>query len=221
VAANGLPLNGRLYNFLPMGADSASPLAGHLDAPFYASIDRQRVVPNVELNAALLVACRQLALDGALAVTRHLPDARARAVAADLLFWSGEGRIEVRDRLIASRAAVIPAVRVAKRAGWAPLDQVRLWEGDDFLTPAYAAKVAGFPLVDPAIGETRLRRLKEFTTGCNLLKLAPEQRADIAVAIADELLKRRSPASRWDRTMRLWQSFSGTMRATLRAGGFC
>jgi hypothetical protein len=32
VAADGLPLNGRLYNFLPMGADSASPLAGHLDA---------------------------------------------------------------------------------------------------------------------------------------------------------------------------------------------
>jgi hypothetical protein len=38
VASSGEPIKGRLYTFLPMGEDAAAPLAGHLDAPFFATI---------------------------------------------------------------------------------------------------------------------------------------------------------------------------------------
>ena len=37
----GTIASGRLYTFLPMGDAAASPLLGHLDAPFFAHIDRR------------------------------------------------------------------------------------------------------------------------------------------------------------------------------------
>ena len=38
VPADGPLIEGRLYNFLPMGVDARAPLSGYLDAPFYTSI---------------------------------------------------------------------------------------------------------------------------------------------------------------------------------------
>ena len=43
VAATGDPLQPRLYNFLPMGEGAEAPFAGYLDAPFFSTLDRQRV----------------------------------------------------------------------------------------------------------------------------------------------------------------------------------
>ena len=36
VAADGSPIKGRVYNFLPMGPDAIAPLSGYIDAPFFA-----------------------------------------------------------------------------------------------------------------------------------------------------------------------------------------
>lgn len=48
---------GRLFNFLPMSADSVSPFRGHLDAPFYTSINRERARVELPLNSYLLNGC--------------------------------------------------------------------------------------------------------------------------------------------------------------------
>ena len=36
---------GRLFNFLPMDDHATSPIAGHIDAPFFADIDRRSMKP--------------------------------------------------------------------------------------------------------------------------------------------------------------------------------
>jgi len=56
VAADSEPVDGRLYNFLPMGADAEAPFDGYLDAPFFASIDRLKLQSGVDLNEFFLTA---------------------------------------------------------------------------------------------------------------------------------------------------------------------
>lgn len=68
--------SGRVYNFLPMAAEMPSPIAGHVDAPFYASIDRRRANFELPLNAFLLDELAETAVFAAaelkpLAATKH------------------------------------------------------------------------------------------------------------------------------------------------------
>ena len=81
---------GRLYNFLPMGYAAGAPLLGHLDAPFFAEIDRRDADFDLPLNATLLnaaaEACAHAALHLVLEPGAQLPQ---RAV-FDLVAWTGE-----------------------------------------------------------------------------------------------------------------------------------
>ena len=50
---------GRLYNFLPMGEQAASPLIGYLDAPFFSDINRRNTELDLPLNATLMEAAAE------------------------------------------------------------------------------------------------------------------------------------------------------------------
>lgn len=47
---------GRLFNFLPMIENAIAPIGGHIDAPFFADIDRRSMKPDLPLNRFLLEA---------------------------------------------------------------------------------------------------------------------------------------------------------------------
>lgn len=198
VVADGAPVSGRLFNFLPMGIDAAAPFAGYLDAPFYASIDRLKLQQSVDLNDYLIAQCHALAVEGAIAIRAALPAAAAKAPAIDMLLWDGTGRIAVRDSIVKSGLAIIPTIKSRRAKDWTPVANARLWPGDAFMTPAYAAQVGDIAVVDPAIGPARLERLRTFMSGSSHLTAKGEERADVAERVARDLQTKGSAIARWD-----------------------
>lgn len=199
VAASGEPLTGRLYNFLPMDEEARSPLNGHLDAPFFATIERKRLEAGVGFNDKLLAYARDLALRTAAAARTCLDDELARPVVADLLFWDGAGGDQIRAALLSSRERLIPAEKRRGKPQWASLDEVRLWEGDAFFDPPRVARIASFPLADSRLGPARLTRLRRFAAADGLLAITNEEKADVAVAAAQDLHAAARPMADWNR----------------------
>ena len=202
VAGDGAPLDPRLYNFLPMGADAKAPFAGYLDAPFYASIDRLTLQTGVELNRMFLGTARALALEGARAAKEALPVEQARTTILDFVLWKGEGASEIGDTLAASNEALFPAIATPRKPGWAGLKDIRHWRGDDFVTAHHAARVAPFPILDPAIGVPRISSLQFFAVGRKGVTCTAEQRAEVMEAISLDLAERGSAISKWDQFYR-------------------
>ncbi|MEZ5784780.1 MAG: hypothetical protein R3D70_25065 [Rhizobiaceae bacterium] len=95
VAADGAPLDGRLYNFLPMGSEAGAYLPGYLDAPFLASLNRLTLQTGVELNNMFLSIAIDATLAGARFAKATLPDAMARQVVLDLVMWKGSDREKI------------------------------------------------------------------------------------------------------------------------------
>ncbi len=202
VALDSDPVAGRLYNFLPMGIDAHAPFDGYLDAPFYASIDRLKLQQGVDLNEFLLKHCRDLAVEAGPAIREHLVQSTAKRAMIDMIFWHGPGRDEIRDRLVSEALGVVPVIKAGAAGYWATLQKARLWKGDAFMTPSVAAKVAAFPIVDDAIGLSRLERVRTFVFGTGLLGLKGEERADVAEALAGDLHRRSAAIERWDQFYR-------------------
>lgn len=199
VTAAGEPLKGRLYTFLPMGRDVEAPLSGHLDAPFFATIERKHVEEGGSLNPYLLAQCRVLAFDAAVLAKTVLPDEQARHVVADLLMWTGPEAAVIRQSLLDDEAALIPAESRRGTPMWSNLKSVRNWEHTGFFTAKRAAAVATFPLIDQRLGLTRIAGLRRFVGNVSSLAVTADQKADVIVAVAQELFGRNSPIAEWDR----------------------
>ncbi|MCW1750593.1 hypothetical protein [Rhizobium acaciae] len=78
----------RLFNFLPMDDYAVSPMAGHIDAPFFADIDRRSIKSELPLNKHLLEAAARTAALAALSIVdgkMELPESSV----IDLAAWSG------------------------------------------------------------------------------------------------------------------------------------
>jgi hypothetical protein len=202
VVADGAPVSGRLFNFLPMGIDAAAPFAGYLDAPFYASIDRLKLQQSVDLNDYLIAQCHTLAVEGAIAIRDSLPAAAAKAPVIDMLLWDGSGRDGIRDSLVKRGHALIPTIKSKRTNEWTPAVDARLWPGDAFMTPAYAAQVGALPIVDPGIGTARLDRLRAFMSGSGHLIAKGEERAQVVESIARDLQAKASAIPRWNQFYR-------------------
>jgi hypothetical protein len=197
VAETGPPLGGRLYNFLPMGAETAAPLAGHLDAPFCATINRLQLQPGVELNSLFWNTARTLAVKAARAVRTHLPAVEARQAALDLVLWRGKDRDGLLTLLSIEGETPVPVLRRGAVA-WARIDRMRIWKGDELLTPQAMARVSDLALVDPAVGAERVSALAAFLADRHTTACTPAERAGAAEAFAVDMHRRRLPASRWD-----------------------
>ena len=168
----------RLFNFLPMDDRAISPMAGHIDAPFFADIDRRSIKPDLPLNKYLLEAAATTAAQAALAIVDGnlaLPE----SAVLDLAAWSGTHMAKVVEAFATlgqplARAAIWPVVPggPARRVSFTELHawpDVRTQQ----MTPTKLACVAKAAIVPPSIGEGRLLRLKGLASALSL-SLAPD-----------------------------------------------
>ncbi len=203
VAADGAPLDGRLYNFLPMGSEAGAYLPGYLDAPFLASLNRLTLQTGVELNNMFLSIAIDATLAGARLAKATLPDAMARQVVLDLVMWKGSDREKIREKLSAVGDTLLPAIPgPTVPEGWALFSEARAWPAEDFITAAMAAKVAPFPLLDPSIDPVRLGLLEQFMSGMRSLRCSAAERAAVVEAVAVDLGRRKTSIERWNRFYR-------------------
>jgi hypothetical protein len=163
VVSLAVPLEGaglksaRLYNFLPMGAESAAPLFGHLDAPFYTAIDRRRAKLDLALNAELLAAAAEAAAAAALTLAEHHPEISPRVV-VDLAAWEPAQLPRLRAAFATvgigwADAAIWPTMD----RRWSPLRGLRTWPAGRYkvFTPSRAANWGGASLLLPSLDVTR------------------------------------------------------------------
>ena len=160
--------NGRLYNFLPMGEEAASPLIGYLDAPFFTEINRRDADLDLPLNETLMEAAAEACVAAALSIVERDTRIPHRAV-FDLVAWIGEHAEKLDDALEKAGsslrdAPVIPTIAVEGRKSWASLAEVNIWPQGAFslLKAREVAKRVGARLVSTELDSGRLDRLREI-----------------------------------------------------------
>lgn len=197
---------GRRYTHLPMGPDARSPVAAHLDAPFYANISRTDAVEDVPFNARLMDELACCCLRAAVEM-RSVAEPWARAASVDFLAWDAAQRdrwLRAADSVGLSPAgdSLVPAVS-AVGPGWATFEQAGRWVEltDDraHVINAEAVIAAGALLADGALGEERLDRLDVVGWWAgNDLTLDDDQLAGWIESIAVELHGAPFRADRWE-----------------------
>ncbi len=169
----------RLFNFLPMDDRAVSPMAGHIDAPFFADIDRRSIKPDLPLNKYLLESAAKTAAEAALTIVDSGLAVAENAV-IDFAAWSGTHMAKVIDAFAAlkrplAKAPIWPVVSGGP-ARWVSFKDLYAWPDvrTRQLTPAKLASVADAAIVPPSIGDGRLQRLNGLATAVSL-PLAPSE----------------------------------------------
>ena len=194
----------RLYNFLPMDDQAVSPMAGHIDAPFFADIDRRSLKPDLPLNRYLIQSAAETAATAVLAIVDDdLPLPENSVI--DLAAWSGVHM----PRIIAAfqalkRPLVMAAIWPVVSGGtsrWASFKTLYAWPElrTKQLTPVRLASVANADILSGAIGEARLVRVKALAAAV-FLPLAPNDAklCEWVEAIAEHLVgSGRQSRGRW------------------------
>lgn len=167
----------RLFNFLPMDDHAVSPMAGHIDAPFFADIDRRSIKSDLPINRHLIQAAAATAATAVLAIVDNslpLPE----NVVIDLAAWSGPhmqriiAAFEVLQRPLAE-AAIWPVVSGGS-SRWSSLSTLYAWPDvrSKQLTTHRLASVADADILSSACGEARLARIRALASAVSL-PLAP------------------------------------------------
>lgn len=194
----------RLYNFLPMGPESAAPLLCHLDAPFYTSIDRRRAKLDLPLNVELFNAAGEAAAAAALALARHHPEISARVV-VDLIAWQPSQLPRLRAAFAAvgsewASAAVWPTID----RRWASLKSLKTWPDGKYkvFTPLRAANWGDASILLPTLDPTRTTAVKALAKAA-FIQIEPTARelAPWAEMIASQLSRTG------DAPARIWSPF--------------
>ena len=115
--SRGAVAAGRIYNFLPMGDKTVAPLLGHLDAPFFAGIDRRSADFDLPLNATLMKAAAEACAHAALHLTRQGRTQIPQRAVFDLVAWTGSHAAQLDAALDGmgsslTDAPVVPAVAI-------------------------------------------------------------------------------------------------------------
>lgn len=197
---------GILYNYLPMGEAAAAPLLGHLDAPFYAKIDRTSLHPSVPLNDFLFEAAARVASRVALYLAGTQEEA-FRDAALDLIAWDKPAYQRLATVLGAAGTTLQDAPVVPVRAAdgsdaRAPLKSVFRWDRTD-LTALSAERLvadAGAKILPGRIAGARLERLEQLKVELTGQGLKPPN-AQVAAwtpRIAAHLHATSAPAAAWD-----------------------
>ncbi|MDD9718668.1 DUF3883 domain-containing protein [Dinoroseobacter sp. PD6] len=165
-------LDGQLYNFLPMGSEAGSPLLGHIDAPFFADIDRRNTDLELPLNSHLMDAVAEACVSGALAVVREQLDIPGRSV-FDLIAWTGGDARKLDAAVKAaglklSELNVIPIIPTESGEKWSNLENISIWPDAKFalLKPREIVKHVGVHLASGDLNNSRLERLREMAGRC-------------------------------------------------------
>jgi hypothetical protein len=163
---------GVIFNFLPMSADRPSPIHGHIDAPFYASINRKEFDPTLPLNAFLL---DEIAKATAAAAIELKPVAAkvSRPAIFDLGAWdpADTHRLSSAWKHLGSEwhaAEIVPAA--GSDEVWSSVYNSWIWpeRGLRLLRVSRLIKAGIDDLADPALGELRLQRLAGLINTLNI-----------------------------------------------------
>jgi hypothetical protein len=194
----------RLYNFLPMDDHAVSPMAGHIDAPFFADIDRRTIKPDLPLNKLLIEAAADTAAKASLAIVDDCLAVPASAV-VDMAAWSSPRIVTIVDAFKAlgrpiTDAAIWPATSSAG-VKWAPLRKLYAWPNvrTRQMTPLRLESIADAHIL-AGVSDAQLVRIKALASAVSLpLELYATQLCAWVEAMATHLsAKKKMPvASAW------------------------
>ncbi len=202
----GAVTSGRLYTFLPMGDAAVAPLLGHLDAPFFAGIDRRDADFDLPLNSTLMKAAAEACTHAALYFAGQAGTQVPQRAVFDLIAWTGThaGMLDAAlDETGSSLedACVIPAI-VVDGARWASLSDISVWPAGTFslMKAAEVAKRTGARLVSSELDGGRLDRLRAMASREYLDLLPSAHRlAEWSERFARTLADRSAAARTWSR----------------------
>lgn len=193
---------GRMYNFLPMAAEVPSPIRGHVDAPFYASIDRRRANFDLPLNTFLLDELAETTLRAAVEL-RPLANEIGRNAIFDLAAWSPLdvmrlSRVSQRIGSDWRDRPIIPAA--GNEESWATFRTARIWpeQGYKLLRVRRLVKAGIKNLADPHLEAQRLDRLRLLMDAINV-RSTPDEKgiADWIQSVARSLDQDGSGNKTW------------------------
>jgi len=196
---------GRLYNFLPMGDEAVSPLLGHVDAPFFADIDRRHANFDLPLNKMLMTTVAEACAYASLFLVNEGITRIPQLSVFDLVSWNG-GHFEKLHTVFhgigisLSDAPVIPVVPV-DGVRWASLNEAKLWPADKFslMKAQEVAKRSDVRLVSPNIHGERLRRLECMVGQYSSLSPTGSLLSDWSERFARSLYDRQAAPRTWSR----------------------
>ncbi len=198
---------GRLYNFLPMGDAATAPLLGHLDAPFFAEIDRRDADFDLPLNATLLKAAAEACTHAALQLAREPAAQIPQRAVFDLVAWTGKhaGKLDsALDRMgISLRdAPIVPTIAAVDGARWTSLSAACVWPVGTFslMKGLEVSRRTGARLVSPELDRPRLKRLRAMAQR-EYLDLSPSapRLAEWSARFARSLADQNAAARTWIR----------------------
>ena len=202
----GAAATGRLYNFLPMGDAAVAPLLGHLDAPFFAEIDRRNADFDLPLNEILMEAAAEACVRAALHIAGQATTRIPQRAVFDLIAWTGRhaGKLDAALDGIGSSlndSPVVPVIAV-DGARWANLSEVSVWPAGTFslMKAAEVARRTGARLVSEELDGDRLDRLEAMARR-QYLHLPPsgQRLGEWSERFAQSLANRNAAARTWSR----------------------
>lgn len=198
----------RLYNFLPMDDHAVSPMAGHIDAPFFADIDRRTIKPDLPLNKLLIEAAADTAAKACLAIVDE-GLAVAPSAVVDMAAWSRThtATIVAAFRSIGrplSHASVWP-VASSEGVHWASFQTLYAWPDvrTKQIMPKRLRSIAEADILF-GVSEEQLMRLRTLAAAVGLsLDLSAECLGQWVEATAEHLVKKTRPGAT------AWRDFYG------------
>lgn len=194
----------RLYNFLPMDDHAVSPMAGHIDAPFFADIDRRTIKPDLPLNKLLIEAAAETAAKACLAIVDEGLALPASAI-IDMAAWSGPRIVTIVEAFKAlgrpiTDAAIWPATSSAG-VKWAPLRKIYAWPDvrTKQMTPSRLESIADAHIL-ASVSDAQLSRIRALASAVSMpLDLRAELLCEWVEATAEYLSskKKKTVASGW------------------------
>ncbi len=193
----------RLYNFLPMDEHAVSPMAGHIDAPFFADIDRRTVKPDLPLNQLLIEAAANTAAKACLAIVDEGLGVPPSAV-VDMAAWS-ESHIATIVAAFQSTGRPLSDAAVWPTASsggshWASFRTLYAWPDvrTKQISPARLRSIANADILF-GVSEKQLARVRKLATAVGLpLDLSAEHLGHWIEATAEYLAKKtKHGATAW------------------------
>ncbi len=193
--------SGRIYNFLPMAEEIASPIKGHVDAPFYATIDRRRVNIELPLNAFLMNELAVTSARSALDLMGH-----TQLIGRNPIFDFGAWDPADKARLAACWQRLkrdwsnVPIVPDADGVSWCSLREAWIWDDKEYrqFRVSKLVKAGVLKIASPNLGTNRLPRFRQLTTILGRQSSPPREiLAAWTAALAQRLFDEKAGARSW------------------------
>jgi hypothetical protein len=203
---------GRLFNFLPMGAHAECPFFGHLDAPFFTAINRERARLELPLNSYLLDAAAALAVQTALQL-RDSDVAQSRLSVIDLLAWQHTDAVRLQAAFKAEGSSLAnAAVWPTTSGGWASFGKLFNWPVKELrvFTATRTTKAGATNILETKLDASRRTALNSLAQ-CLGMSLEPDGSVIVnwAELVAASLHEKAASAETWTD---YYQELAGALR---------